>query len=465
MILLCQNIFGQRNNPNPDKKQESAFNTIVPKHLYDIVLCRPTNNAITVSVLFYKTYSGYIEYWSTEKNINKSSTYLFNENEPSEILLNNLQPNTLYHYRLFFRQSDKYIFSKSEIYQFQTKRNENNNFSFTITADSHLDQNADTLAYKTTLLNAASDSADFHFDLGDTFMTDKYRENYKNAINQYIAQRYYYGLLCNSSPLFFVQGNHDGESSQRLNGNTDNMTVWSNITRKKYFPNPIPNEFYTGNFTQEPFVGFPQNYYAFGWGNTQFIVLDPFWFTPRSGNDNPWDRTLGKMQYDWLKTTLASSKATFKFIFIHNLVGGVDIKGKGRGGAEVANLYEWGGKNPDGSDGFKVHRPDWEMPIHDLLVKNKVTAVFHGHDHIFACQELDGIVYQCLSQPGNKEHGNTRNGEEYGYTNGKILNEPGYLRVKIDKENAVFDFVTTYPNDKVKNKTVSYSTQIKVKKQ
>jgi hypothetical protein len=34
------------------------------------------------------------------------------------------------------------------------------------------------------------------------------------------------------------------------------------------------------------------------------------------------------------------------------------------------------------------------MPIHQLLLENHVTTVFHGHDHLFAKQELDGIIYQ-----------------------------------------------------------------------
>jgi len=317
--------------------------------------------------------------------------------------------------------------------------------------------------YKNTLISASADSSDFHIDLGDTFMTDKYRENYKDALSQYIAQRYYFGLLCSSSPLFFVQGNHDGEAGQRLNGNGENMTVWSTITRNKYFPNPYPDGFYSGNNTNEPFVALPLNYYSWEWGNSLFIVLDPYRYTPHEGMENPWARTLGKNQYDWLKSTLENSKAKFKFVFIHNLVGGADLKGKARGGSEVAEYYEWGGLNQNGSQGFKDHRPDWEMPIHSLLVKNRVTAVFHGHDHIFAKQELDGIVYQCLPQPGAKEKGNTRFAEEYGYKDGVILNAPGYLRVVPSLDQVKVDFISTSNTSINKNKQVEYSYTMKSK--
>ena len=78
-----------------------------------------------------------------------------------------------------------------------------------------------------------------------------------------------------------------------------------------------------------------------------------------------------------------------------------------RGGAEAAPFYEWGGKNADGTDGFEQNRPGWPAPIHQLLVQHRVTAVFHGHDHLYVKQDLDGIVYQEVPQPGTpggKQH-------------------------------------------------------------
>ena len=98
---------------------------------------------------------------------------------------------------------------------FQTQRASNANFSFCIQADSHLDENTNPAMYERTLKNMAQDSLDFLVDLGDTWMTDKYRIDYKASLKQYIAQRYYFGTVCNSSSLFLTLGNHDGESSQQ----------------------------------------------------------------------------------------------------------------------------------------------------------------------------------------------------------------------------------------------------------
>jgi hypothetical protein len=309
----------------------------------------------------------------------------------------------------------------------------------------------------------ATDSTDFLVDLGDTWMTDKYRANYKDSYKQYLAQRYYFGSLCKSAALFATLGNHDGESGQQLKkGGTDNMTYWSTTTRKDLYPNPFPNQFYSGNTKTENGIGTPENYYAWEWGNALFIVLDPFRFTVN--NRNPWDRTLGLDQYHWLKNTLEKSKATFKFVFIHNLVGGADNKGIARGGAEAAKYFEWGGLDTSGVNAFDNYRKGWEKPIHDLLVANKVNVLFHGHDHFFAKQDFDGLVYQLLPQPGAMRYGNINSAKDYGYNSGKILNSPGYIRVKIEDYNATIDYVQTSITSSHKNKEILYSYSFKVKK-
>jgi len=169
-------------------------------------------------------------------------------------------------------------------------------------------------------------------------------------------------------------------------------------------------------------------------------VLDPYWFTQRQGGGNDlWGRTSGRA-IPVAQAHLETSQARFKFIFIHHLVGGVN--NQNRGGAEAAPFYEWGGKNSDGTDGFAQHRPDWPAPIHKLLVQNKVSAVFHGHDHFYAQQELDGIVYQLVPQPGCPGNGRPpRSASEYGYARGQILGSSGHLRVKVRSDRTTVDYI------------------------
>ncbi len=116
--------------------------------------------------------------------------------------------------------------------------------------------------------------------------------------------------------------------------------------------------FYSGNSTPDQTVGMLEDYYAWEWGDALFIVLDPYRFTPPSrGTTDNWNPTLGDEQYQWLKQTLETSNAKWKFVFIHQLVGGA---GKdGRGGVEAAPYFEWGGQNADGSDGFAQQRSGW----------------------------------------------------------------------------------------------------------
>ncbi|MEI7638195.1 MAG: metallophosphoesterase, partial [Syntrophus sp. (in: bacteria)] len=307
-----------------------------------------------------------------------------------------------------------------------------------------------------------ADEPDFHLDLGDTFMTDKH-ESRENATRQYLAQRSYLGQLCRSAPLFLVLGNHDGEESKLRRGGADSLAVWSNTMRKRYFPNPFPDSFYTGNTTMDPLAGQLKDYYAWQWGDALFIVLNPYWHATGRRSDDSWDRTLGDEQYKWLKRTLENSRARFKFVFVHQLVGGFDKQG--RGGTEAASFGEWGGKNADGADGFKDHRPGWDMPIHQLLVRDNVTIVFHGHDHFFAKQDLDGIVYQEVPQPGFPRSGSPRAAAEYGYHDGVILGGSGHIRVTVAPDKVTADYVRAQvPKDghtSPMNRQVSHSYSIK----
>ena len=359
--------------------------------------------------------------------------------QPTEVLLPNLRADTQYFYRLSTRLAQGNWTTESE-QSFHTQRPSGQAFTFTVQADSHLDYNTEPALYLRCLANALADKPDFHIDLGDTFMTDKHRGR-ETAAAQYVAQRYYFGQIAPSAPLFLVLGNHDGEAGRWLDGTSDNMAVWSNAQRKRYFPNPLPDNFYTGDTFKDPRAGLLEDYYAWEWGDALFIVLDPFWYTTRQrGGDDNWSRTLGREQYDWLTETLARSRAKFRFVFLHHLVGGL---GKdARGGAEAAPLYEWGGHNPDGSDVFRDKRPGWPMSIHELLVKNHVNIVFHGHDHLFVKQDLDGVVYQEVPQPGYPRTGNTRSAEEYGYKTGTLLGSSGHLRVHVEPSHATVEYVS-----------------------
>ena len=461
LITIYLQSFAQDKSKKNSDQQEGFFQTAVPIHDIDIILGRPTNNSITVSVMSYDSCEGYVQYGLADTELlDKTIIYRFSNKEATNIELQNLLTDKEYAYQLVYFKQGTVTKQQSSICHFHTQRKASSNFSFVIQADSHLDENTNTSMYLRTLSNMVDDKPDFLIDLGDTWMTDKYRNNYKDAYQQYIAQRYYFGMLSKTSAIFFTLGNHDGESGEIKRNNFQNsMMNWSNGTRKKFYPNPYPNQFYAGNNYQENGISYSEDYYAWEWGNSLFVVLDPFRYT--KNNRNAWDRTLGKAQYDWLKQILEKSKAKFKFVFTHNLVGGTDKKGIARGGIESAYLFEWGGNDTANQDAFAKYRTGWYKPIHALLVEHNVQAVFHGHDHFFGKQDLDGIVYQVLPQPGAMRYGNTNLASEYGYTSGKILNSPGYLRVNVSTDKVTVEFVQTSIDAKQINKQVLYRYEIR----
>ena len=426
---------------NPPQGQSSdasqSLDFEIPTHSYDVILGRPTSDSITFSLLAYSDQTLSITYGIESGNYTSQTEPInLTANAPQTFQLSNLQPDTQYFYAINGGAENT----------FHTARPAGSTFTFTIQADSHLDSNASAQVYLQTLANQRADHPDFVIDLGDTFMTDKYKP-YTDAFPQYLAQRYFFGQLADTAPLFLVLGNHDGEGAPR-GKDGDAMSVWSAGLRTQYFHNPIPNEFYSGNTTPHATVGDLQNYYAFTWGDALFIVLDPYWFTPptKGNTTDLWNPTLGEEQYQWLKRTLETTNAKWKFVFIHQLIGGLEKDG--RGGVEVAPFHEWGGLNPDGSYGFDVNRPHWELPIHQLLLTHHVTAVFHGHDHLFVHQELDGIVYQEVPQPGSARPNNIDSAADYGYVNGTILGGPGHMRVTVSPEQVTVDYVRSYVEEK-----------------
>ena len=425
----------------------------VPDHRFNIILGRLTDSSGTICVLFHSDVKAYVTYGEQAGKLsNRTVVQSLRAGEPFDFVIDSLTTNTRYFYRVMYRTDGHE--QQSDEFSFHTQRDKGSSFVFTVQADSHLDENTSGDVYLRTLANSLADQPDLHFALGDTFMTGKYLRP-ELSEPQYLAQRYYLGHLCHSAALCFALGNHDGESGNR------GSNLWATTTRKRYLPNPFPNGFFTGNDQREQEVGFPENFYEFEWGDAQFIVLDPFRHTTtrsRGGNSDNWYWTLGEPQYQWLKRSLKRSGAKLRFVFLHHLVGGSDRNQ--RGGAEAAPFWEWGGKGSSGVDEFDRHRPGWGKPIHQLLVDHGVDVVFHGHDHMFIKQDLDGIVYQLVPQPGHPRSG-IRSAEEYGYLSGEVQGSSGHVRVCVGGDRARVDYVRAYlPRTGRVNGEVSYSYQL-----
>ena len=152
-----------------------------------------------------------------------------------------------------------------------------------------------------------------------------------------------------------------------------------------------------------------------------------------------WNVTLGEEQYRWFRNTLEGSKARFKFVFAHH------VHGTGRGGIELAEQFEWGGADRSGRREFDARRPGWGKPIHQLMVDNGVTIFFQGHDHLYARQELNGVVYQTLPLPADPNYG-LYNGQ--AYRSGTVLPGSGRLRVTVNPGHVTAQYLKSIlPSD------------------
>jgi len=163
-----------------------------------------------------------------------------------------------------------------------------------------------------------------------------------------------------------------------LDGSTTNPAVLAGNARNKFYPQPAPDSFYTGDNLDVPGIGKLRDYYSWSWGDALFITLDPYWHSKYavdnvagvSNDENStnkkagsgsqkvsdlWQIGIGDEQYAWFKKTLETTKAKYIFVFAHHVMG------TGRGAVEVSTNYEWGGKDPKGSTTFAA-------PVRSLLL-------------------------------------------------------------------------------------------------
>lgn len=432
-----------------------------------IILGRPTDSSITANILSAENLFFYIEYGTESQRYDRRTDISsLQKDQPVEITITNLDGDTQYYYMARHRVSGETDFSASAESSFHTQRAQGSTFTFNIQGDSHPEReiqfNPDL--YTRTLLNSASDNPDFYFTIGDDFSIDRLETVDADTIAQlYINQRQYLGLT--GAPIFLVNGNHEQAAAYLLDGTPNNPAVWAQTARNLYYPQPAPDEFYTGDTQPVKFIGQLRDYYAFTWGDALFVVIDPYWHSPvpvanvfggGRKTDDKWQVTLGDEQYQWFKNTLETSKAKYKFVFVHQVMGA------GRGGIELANYYEWGGRSENGVWEFEKMRPEWDMPIHQLMAENGVTILFHGHDHIFVQQELDGVVYQELPQPADPAYA-FDNAD--AYQSGVKLPNSGYLRVTISPDGVKVEYIRSFlPEDEkdgYKNGMVAYSYTVR----
>jgi UDP-2,3-diacylglucosamine pyrophosphatase LpxH len=403
------------------------------------ILGRPTDTSVTVNVVPAIAMDFYYEYGAASGAYTaQTASQTAAAGAPIETLIDGLQPNTRYYYRIRFNGA------AGTEHSFMIQRTASSSFTFDLIGDSHPERtkkqfNADL--YVRTLTSAASDQPDMFFTIGDDFSVDSLKKVDAATVTQlYINQRQWLGLV--GAPVFLVNGNHEQASLANIDGTPNNVAVWAQTARNAYYPQPAPDSFYTGDSEPVEFIGQLRDYYAFTWGDALFVVIDPYWHSAVTvdntfgtghtgkGDRDLWQITLGDAQYQWFRQTLENSTARYKFVFAHH------VNGTGRGGIEIADTYEWGdAKN------LAAHRPGWDKTIQQIMADTHVTIFFQGHDHLFAHQELDGVTYLTLPTPADPNYA-MDNAD--AFLTGDKLPASGHVRVTVSPNGVTVDYVRSY---------------------
>jgi hypothetical protein len=458
----------------------------------NIILGRPTSDSVSIHALAGEGTAVFAQYGEMLGNYSGRTTIVESSvDNVADISIEGLKSNTRYYYRLSYRGPEDTTDQPGEEHSFHTQRSKGSTFSFGVQGDSHPEAFYRTGMgarmfhpdlYTRTMEQVASDQPDLYFMLGDDFsisllgMADFFAGD-RDQLNQrvvddvYLNQRNFLGHMANSTALFAVNGNHEEARRAFLGTPLHDLAVFAGRARTRFLPLPTPDHFYTGNPEPVPGIGLLRDYYAFTWGDALFVTIDPYWHSPVqvgnsgggmgmgtwstppsselqaeyenvvAGAQDRWASTMGDQQYQWFKETLEDSDAKYKFVFAHHVLGG------GRGGIERATDFEWGGHSADGTWEFDERRPDWELPVHQLMVKHGVTIFFQSHDHLFVRQELDGIVYQSVPVPADDLY-TGRNKD--AYLTGDILDNSGYVNVTVSPERLEVDYIRSYmPKDEV----------------
>lgn len=441
---------------------------------------RPTDRSAVVSVLAAAAGDAYVEYGTEAGRLGgRTAVGRLDGRLPAEFAIAGLRPDTRYHYRVLLRSAAGDWVAQPPA-EFRTQRAPGSTFAFTVQGDSHPERAGrmyDATLYRQTLGQVAAAAPDFHVLLGDDFSIERLiaqRALSAPAVEAvYRGQRDFLAAVGRSTPLVLVNGNHEEAARVLLDGTATSAPVLAARARIAMFPLPEPDGFYTGDTAAVPHVGRPRDYYAWTWGDALFVVLDPYWHSqvvvdapPGGGGGNRsgaargggqggrqggggggnalqatgvmrdlWNVTLGDAQYAWLTRTLEGSRARYKFVFAHHVLG------TGRGGVELADLYEWGGRDRRGDDQFRQRRPSWPLPIHQLMVRTGVTAFFQGHDHLFAHQEKDGVIYQSTPNPADPTY--TAFNRE-AYRSGTVLPNSGHLRVTVSPDSVQVAYIRSF---------------------
>lgn len=383
------------------------------------------------------------------------------------------QPDSDLFLQFAYRLPNEAQWKQRPVRKIRTARAPGSTFKMAIMADTHthatLNKKGAAESARQTAAAVIADAPDFLVFIGDeaSMIHDIYRNREvtdEDAQRTWMQWRQLYADLLSTVPSCLVLGNHEGEAGYYQHYMQQRGPLYlqrmATIARKQHLLNPLPTTYPEGG-ENEGWVGDQkslatggadqgncsplQNYFAWTWGDALFVVLDVHRYT-NPGNHSPHapeEWTLGKVQFDWFEKVLAASKAKWKVVLCHHLVGGWHYDGSGR--SQRTDYYY-------GRGGGKYARVGEQAKVNELMKKHGARFFLYGHDHIFTHQPADGIDFVCCGRPSylNPEW-YPRPGfvEAYGENKGDphgFLAALGYTRLTISPSEVKLDYIRTAPD-------------------
>jgi hypothetical protein len=300
--------------------------------------------------------------------------YLIEGNDTlHHVTLNDLQPATAYHYRIWFVANNQNI---------QGKPAPNEIEALCASSDATADHSFRTLG----------DEAFTFIVYGDTraqppFFTEMERHR---LVADRIAGEKDANFIINTGDLVYNAAD-EGDWTDFFSAGR------AMLADKTYYPVQGNHD---KNAKYENVFGLPA-YYSFQCGRTRFVALD-------SNDDANYPA-----QGSWLQNELPDDHE-WKFVYYHYP-------------AFTSEANHWGG--------WENIRDSW----HGILVKQNVTAIFNGHVHAYERYIENGVNYIVVATGGAPTY-HLAEKKIDGYQ-ASLEDTLGYLRVKVNQEQVVMEFI------------------------
>ena len=367
-------------------KMDDIYVTLgsTPLFIKNVMIRKPTFDSVTVLIQTNINSNVTLNYGTSETYGLSASS----ENKTlHEINLIGLIHAASYNYEIIAHESgNSSNIGKRSNLSFRTQFKKGNNFTFSVIGDIQRCDISDVIQ------QLESDPTDIIVTVGDNIGGERAKTMGDYSYRWQADFFDYLQNLTNSKPLFQTAGNHD-----RLDNDLDALAVYQRIL-----------------LSSKKDVG-GKRYYSFDYGDAHFVILD--------ANKRTFPARLDEEQLSWLDADLTATDKPWKFVFSHYLVYGA---------GDVGYINTWRISN--------------YSDIHEILVKNKATAYFNGHRHVYNRYMKDGVLYisnltagvgGCLlegSKFGNNNYVNT--GGDTGTIPTAIGNIAGYIKVNVTPSSA-----------------------------